>query len=121
MAEIALVTGGETGIGSAIDRYSMGPVMELLAENDVTIHTGMRLTGVEDHKLEFTSSFGAGTRSFEGFDTVVLVYGSVPDARLHGELKSRGGELSLYLVGSAWVPRYLAEATAHGARVALEI
>ena len=109
------------GIGSQIDRYSMGPVMQRLAEKDVTIHTGLRLSGIDAGKLEFTSAFAGGTRSFEGFDSVVLVYGSVPDARLYYDLKREGCVERLFLVGSAWVPRQLAEATQHGARVGLEV
>jgi len=110
-----------TAIGAQIDRYSMGPVMERLADNDVVIHTGMRLAAVGDGKLEFRSAFGGKTHSFEGFDSVVLVYGSVPDAGLYHQLKEAGAMARLFLVGSAWVPRALAEATQHGARVGMEI
>ncbi len=117
------------GIGSQIDRYSIAPVMTRLEERDVVIHTGMRLASVSDSKLEFRGAFGGRTNSFEGFDTVVLVYGSVPDARLYYELESKlesdlegaGATTRLFLVGSAWVPRFLAEATQHGARVGMEI
>ncbi len=121
------------GIGSQIDRYSIAPVMTRLLENDVTIHTGMRLASVSGEKLEFRSAFGGSLHSFEGFDTVVLVYGSVPDARLYYDLKHNlnndpkedlaeaAAQMRLFLVGSAWVPRFLAEATQHGARVGMEI
>jgi NADPH-dependent 2,4-dienoyl-CoA reductase/sulfur reductase-like enzyme len=109
------------GIGSQIDRYSIGPVMERLVENGVVIHTGVRLAALGDGKLEFRSAFGGRTSSFEGFDSVVLVYGSVPDARLYHELRTANTEARLFLVGSAWVPRLLAEATQHGARVGMEI
>ena len=108
-------------IGAEVDRYSIGAVMTRLVERDVVIHPGMRLASVADGKLEFRSAFGGRTRSFEGFDTVVLVYGSVPDARLYYDLKGAGAAARLFLVGSAWVPRYLAEATQHGARVGMEI
>jgi 2,4-dienoyl-CoA reductase-like NADH-dependent reductase (Old Yellow Enzyme family)/thioredoxin reductase len=109
------------GIGAQIDRYSMGAVMARLAEHDVVVHTGWRLAAVGDGKLEFSSAFGGSRRSFEGFDSVVLVYGSVPDAKLYYALKKRGTAARLFLVGSAWVPRPLAEATQHGARVGMEI
>ncbi|MDP6978073.1 MAG: FAD-dependent oxidoreductase [Myxococcota bacterium] len=124
-------------IGSQIDRYSIAPAMTRLVEHDVAIHTGLRLAAVSDGKLEFHSAFGGALRAFEGFDSVVLVYGSVPDARLYYELKEGLGQGSdreqrsetgtdpsavrLFLVGSAWVPRFLAEATQHGARVGMEI
>jgi len=110
-----------TGIGAQIDRYSMGPVRRQLEQNKVVIHTGLRLAGVEATRLEFQSAFDGRRNSFEGFDTVVLVYGSVPDAALYRELKATGEIQRLFLVGSAWVPRRIAEATRHGARVGLEI
>ncbi len=109
------------GIGAEIDRYSIGPVMTRLVEHEVVFHTGMRLASVTKGKLEFRSAFGGRTHTFEGFDSVVLVYGSVPDARLYYELKEAGTAARLFLVGSAWVPRLLAEATQHGARVGMEI
>jgi hypothetical protein len=106
-------------------------------EGGVKIHSGMRLASISDSKLEFRSAFGGRSYSFEGFDSVVLVYGSVPDTTLYNDLKSHlkrhlENELEkapgdavaatrLFLVGSAWVPRYLAEATQHGARVGMEI
>jgi hypothetical protein len=112
-------------IGAEIDRYSIGSVMTRLVDRGVVIHSGLRLASVADGKLEFRSAFGGRTRSFEGFDTVVLVYGSVPDARLYYQLKDdlakADSAARLFLVGSAWVPRYLAEATQHGARVGMEI
>jgi 2,4-dienoyl-CoA reductase-like NADH-dependent reductase (Old Yellow Enzyme family)/thioredoxin reductase len=113
------------GIGSEIDRYSIGSVMTRLVDRGVVIHSGLRLASVADGKLEFLSAFGGKTSSFEGFDTVVLVYGSVPDTRLYDQLKDDLAEADaaarLFLVGSAWAPRYLAEATQHGARVGMEI
>jgi pyruvate/2-oxoglutarate dehydrogenase complex dihydrolipoamide dehydrogenase (E3) component len=117
------------GIGSQIDRYSIAPVMTRLVDRNVVIHTGMRLASVSGGELEFRSAFGGRAHSFEGFDTVVLVYGSVPDARLYYDLKNdlenglEGADATtrLFLVGSAWVPRLLAEATQHGARVGMEI
>jgi NADPH-dependent 2,4-dienoyl-CoA reductase/sulfur reductase-like enzyme len=110
-----------TGIGAEIDRYSIGPIMQGLAERDVAIHTGMRLAAVHPGKLEFFSAYGAGSRSFEGFDTAVLVYGSVPNTELYDALRARGSVEQLFLAGSAWVPRLMAEAVQHGARVGLAI
>jgi 2,4-dienoyl-CoA reductase-like NADH-dependent reductase (Old Yellow Enzyme family)/thioredoxin reductase len=109
------------GIGAQIDRYSLGPVMGRLVEGDVAIHDGLRLAAIDRGRLEFVSAFGGRARHIEGFDTVVLVYGSAPDAELHHSLASRGDSTRLFLVGSAWVPRLLAEATQHGARVGMEV
>lgn len=108
-------------IGSEIDRYSLGPVMERLVNHDVTIHTGLRLSSVDGGRLEFHSAFGGRRRVFEGFDSVVLVYGAVPDAGLYHELRAEKATERLVLLGAAWVPRAMAEATQHGARVGMEI
>jgi len=69
----------------------------------------------------FVPAFDRAEQALGGFDTVVLVYGSVPDTALYDTLKSRNSTSRLFLVGSAWVPRPLAEATQHGARVGMEI
>jgi hypothetical protein len=113
-------------IGSQIDRYSIGAVMGRLADGHVAIHPGMRLVSVADGALQFVSAFNGESVRVEGFDTVVLVYGSQPDTRLYDELKRAGSQPTgtppkLYLVGAAWVPRVLADATQHGARVGMEI
>jgi thioredoxin reductase len=114
-----------TQIGAQIDRYTIGPVMTQLAEKNVRIHTGLRLAAVCGGKLELVSSFGGRRHVFDGFDTVVLVYGSVPDPSLYYSLRQAqresGGDARLFLVGSAWVPRLMAEATLHGAKVGMEI
>jgi hypothetical protein len=108
-------------MGSEIDRYSIGSVMGRLIDNHVVIHPNLRLAAVGDHKLEFTSAFGGRPRSFEGFDSVVLVYGTVPDSRLYDALVEDATIEELYLPGSAWVPRLLADATVHGAKVGMEV
>ncbi len=110
-----------TSVGSAIDRYSIGPVMRRLTAHGIPIHTGLRLAEVDGSTLAFLSAFTGEATTFEGFDTVVLVYGSVPDDRLYRHLRAAGSVERLYLVGSAWVPRRLAEATRHGARVGMEV
>lgn len=110
-----------TALGNQIDRYSIGPVMRRLAGHGIPIHTGMRLAEVDGSRLAFTSAFTGDSCSVDGFDAVVLVYGSVPDDRLHRQLRDAGSVDRLFLVGSAWVPRRLAEATQHGARVGLEV
>jgi NADPH-dependent 2,4-dienoyl-CoA reductase/sulfur reductase-like enzyme len=110
-----------TGIGNQIDRYSIGPIMGRLAGHGIPIHNGMRLAGVEGSTLAFTSAFTGDPHSVEGFDSVVLIYGSVPDDQLYRELRETLPVERLFLAGSAWVPRLLAEATQHGAQVGLEI
>lgn len=110
-----------TGIGNRIERYSLGPIHRRLEQNGVVVHTGLRLARVQDGKLELTSAYTGETTVAGDFDTVVLVYGSVPDTTLHDSLRDGGFGGRLFLAGSAWVPRLLAEATQHGARVGLEV
>jgi hypothetical protein len=52
---------------------------------------------------------------FEDVDTLVLSLGMESDDDLHGALVGRVPEL--FRIGSAFAPRYLAEATQHGASV----
>jgi len=110
-----------TAIGNAIDRYSIGPVMRRIADHGIAVHTGWRLAEVDGPSLTFSSAFNGERCSFAPFDTVVLVYGSVPDDGLYRALRADGTIRKIYLVGSAWVPRRLAEATRHGARVGMEV
>jgi hypothetical protein len=108
-----------TGFGARIDRYSIGPIMGRIHTHDVPQHTGWRLGAVEGRDLRFNSAFTGEARTFPGFDSVVLVYGSVPDTALFDRLDGRVP--ARHLVGSAWVPRRLAEATQHGARLGMEL
>jgi hypothetical protein len=93
--------------------------MRRLEEGGVRIHHGLRLTGIDGPRLEFVSAYSGGTHRLDGFDTVVAVYGSAPDTGLYDSLADAGPRR--FLVGSAWVPRRLAEATQHGMKVGLEV
>ena len=87
----------------------------------VTVHPNLILKEVQADGLEFVSSFGGKTYRKQGFDSVVLVYGSVPQHDLYDQLKAEGSIPQLYLAGSAWLPRFMAEATRHGADIGLVI
>lgn len=108
-----------TQLGGAIDRYSIGTVLNRLENRGIRIHVNVRLTGVDAEGFDLTSVFGARSQRQTGFDSIVLVYGSVPNASLHGQLKADTCAKELYLIGSAWTPRRIAEATQHGAGVGL--
>jgi 2,4-dienoyl-CoA reductase-like NADH-dependent reductase (Old Yellow Enzyme family)/thioredoxin reductase len=115
-----------THIAAQVDRYSIGPHLAALYERDVVIHTGLRLAAIEGDTLDFTSAFGGRRQSFSDFDSVVLVYGGVPNTSLYHQLEhefeaSTDVAPRLFLVGNAWVPRLIAEATLHGAKVGMEI
>jgi hypothetical protein len=87
----------------------------------VTVHPNLILAQIQANGLEFVSSFGGKTYRKEGFDSVVLVYGSVPQHDLYDQLKAEGRIRQLYLAGAAWLPRRMAEATQHGASIGLVI
>jgi len=110
-----------THIGSDIDRYSASTVLARLEQYDVKMHQGLRLQAIGPQRLDFVSAHTGRQYTFDGFDSVVLVYGSTPNSTLYDELKQDGSIEKLYVVGSAWVPRRIAEATQHGAHVAMEI
>jgi len=108
-------------LGSEINRYSIGMVLSRMELCGVTIHPNLILKEVQADGLEFVSSWGGKTYRKEGFDSVVLVYGSVPQHDLYDQLKVEGSIPQLYLAGSAWLPRFMAEATRHGADIGLVI
>lgn len=117
-----------TGICSEVDRYTIGVVMRLLEEAGVAIHTGVRLSGVTSAAFELKSAFTGRRQIVEGFDALVLAYGSAPDTRIYEELKEIGAGRwrndskppKLFLAGAAWLPRGIAEATQHGMKAALD-
>jgi 2,4-dienoyl-CoA reductase-like NADH-dependent reductase (Old Yellow Enzyme family)/thioredoxin reductase len=108
-------------LGTEIARYSIGMVLNRMELCGVAIHPNLILKEVQADGLEFVSSFGGKTYRKEGFDSVVLVYGSVPQHGLYDQLKAEGAVPQLYLAGSAWLPRFMAEATRHGASIGLVI
>jgi len=108
-------------LGTEIARYSIGMVLNRMELCGVAIHPNLILKEVQADGLELVSSFGGKTYREEGFDSVVLVYGSVPQHGLYDQLKAEGAVPQLYLAGSAWLPRFMAEATRHGASIGLVI
>ncbi|MEO6028296.1 MAG: FAD-dependent oxidoreductase, partial [Candidatus Binatia bacterium] len=108
-------------LGFEIARYSVGMVLKRMEECGVEIHPNLSLKEVMPEAFELVSSFGGKTYRKEGFDTVVLVYGSVPHPHLYEQLKAEGSIPQLYIAGSAWLPRFMAEAARHGASIGLVI
>lgn len=106
-------------LGFEIARYSVGMMLRRMEECGVTIHPNLVLNAVTPDAIEFVSAYGPTTYRKEGFDTVVLVYGSVPAPQLYEQLKAEGGIPQLFVAGSAWLPRFMAEAARHGASIGL--
>lgn len=108
-------------LGYEVARYSVGMVLKHMEQCGVKIHPNLTLNEVRADRLEFASSWGDMTYHEEGFDSVVLVYGSVPQHDLYDQLKTDGSVDQVYIAGSAWLPRHMAEATSHGASIGLVI
>jgi len=108
-------------LGAEIDRYSFGTIMQRLEMGEVSIVSGLRMESIGKDALSFVSAYSGASRTFEGFDTVVLVCGSVPDAHLYDQLRRSSYAGPMYLAGAAWLPRQLAESTQHGASIGLAI
>ncbi|MFQ5668177.1 MAG: FAD-dependent oxidoreductase [Candidatus Binatia bacterium] len=102
-------------LGSRIERYTSGIVFYWLYKNHVAISPSTCVRAVEGSTVIAYNAHTAEERRIEGVDTVVLALGSRPDDHLYRALKGRVKEL--YLVGAAFAPRRLVEATQHGAHV----
>jgi hypothetical protein len=96
-------------------------VIRRMEDCGVTVHPNLVLKSVTPEAFELVSAYGPATYRKEGFDTVVLVYGSVPAPQLYEQLKKEGGIPQLFIAGSAWLPRFMAEAARHGASIGLVI
>jgi 2,4-dienoyl-CoA reductase-like NADH-dependent reductase (Old Yellow Enzyme family)/pyruvate/2-oxoglutarate dehydrogenase complex dihydrolipoamide dehydrogenase (E3) component len=110
-----------THLGSEVARYSIGMVLKRMEELGVKIHPNLLLNEVRADGFELLSSWGEHTYQQTDFDSIVLVYGSVPQQDLYDQLKADGSIAELYIAGSAWLPRHMAEATRHGADIGLAI
>jgi 2,4-dienoyl-CoA reductase-like NADH-dependent reductase (Old Yellow Enzyme family)/thioredoxin reductase len=108
-------------VGSEIARYSVSMMLARMEACGVTVHPNLVLNEIRADGLEFVSSLGNQTYRFDGFDSVVLVYGAVPKHDLYDQLKADGSIAQLYLAGAAWLPRRMAESTRHGANIGLVI
>ncbi len=102
-------------IGSRVDRYTQGVVFYWLYKNGVKISPSTRVRAIEGHTVVAYNAHTAADRIIGGVDTVVLSLGSRGDDGLYRALKGKVKEL--YLVGAAFAPRRLAEATQQGAEV----
>ena len=90
---------------------------ERLSKKDVTILTSTRVK--ELGKGYAVIEDASGVKKIDGFDTIVLAVGSIPDDRL---AKSLEGEVpEVYVVGDASKPREILEAVYEGEEIAVKI
>ncbi len=108
-------------LGSDIARYSIGMVLKHMEQCGVKVHPNLLLSEVQADGFDLVSSWGDKNYREEGFDSVVLVCGSVPQHELYDQLKAQGNIEQVYIAGSAWLPRHMAEASSHGASIGLVI
>ena len=108
-------------LGWEIARYSVGMAVARMETLGVKIVPNVTLAKVDAKGIDLVSAFGGKSYREDGFDSVVLVYGAVAQQELYDELKADGSLKQLYVAGSAWLPRRMAEATRHGADIGLVI
>jgi 2,4-dienoyl-CoA reductase-like NADH-dependent reductase (Old Yellow Enzyme family)/thioredoxin reductase len=108
-------------LGYEVARYSIGMLLKHMEQCGVTIHPNLVLNAVRPDGIELVSSWGDKTYQEQGFDSVVLVYGSIPQHDLYDQLKADGSIAQVFVAGSAWLPRHMAEASRHGASVGLVV
>ena len=108
-------------LATEVARYSIGMVLKRMERCGVKVHPNLILRGITAEALEFVSSWGDQSCRIDGFDSVVLMYGSVQQPQLYDALKADRSIAQVFIAGGAWVPRRLAEATRHGAAVGMMI
>lgn len=102
-------------IGDQVDRYTRGIVFHRLARAGVVIHPSKVLAGFNEGVVYARCSHTGETTEIPNVDSVVMSLGMESDDMLARLLKGRVNEL--YNVGSSFAPRYMADATQHGANV----
>lgn len=103
-------------IGEQIERYTRGIVFHRLAQSGVVVHPSRRFAGFDDGVVRARCSHTGEVMEIADVDSVVLSLGMESDDGLARSLRGRVAEL--YNVGSSFAPRFMAEATQHGANVA---
>lgn len=102
-------------IGGQIEGYTRGIVFYWLYKNGVVISPSTRVRAIEGSTVIACNAHTADERRIDNVDTVVLSLGSRPDNQVYRALKGKVSEL--YIVGAAFAPRRLVEATQSGAAV----
>lgn len=141
--EVTIATGVELG------RYmhftlEFPNMHRMLHELHINVLGDVWANRVEQGRIELSNIWGAGyERRYRGpgklprsdntsykwhdFDTLVVVSGRKSDDSLYRELKSRRSEWAkngikgIYIIGDAWAPKLIADATFDGHRIAREI
>ena len=102
-------------IAEQVERYTKGIVFQRLYAHGVTITPSTRVRAVDGDRVTTYNVHTGTERTLAGIDSVVLCLGAVPNDGLFAALRPVVPEI--HLVGSAFAPRGLADATLHGASV----
>jgi hypothetical protein len=92
-----------------VGRYIVGGILGRLAERDVEFRTMEAVVAIEPGALRVRNVYAGRERTVEGFDSVALACGGVPDDALHRALKGRVPRL--HVLGDAYAPRRIVFAT----------
>ncbi len=102
-------------IADQVERYTRGIVFYRLYQHGVVIHPSTRLVSFESGLVRGANVLTGAPIEIGGVDSVVWSLGMEADDGLARALRDRVPEL--YNVGSSFAPRFIAEATQHGANV----
>ncbi len=100
-------------IGDQVERYTRGIVFYRLYSNGVVIHPSTRLVSFDAGVVRAANCLTGAVTEIADVDSIVWSLGLESDDSLARSLKGRVGEL--FNVGSSFAPRFMAEATQHGA------
>lgn len=107
------------GVACAVGGYTSGTVLRRLEEAGVQLADHLRLHSMVGQTLVLASTLTGRRLEVDGIDSVVVSCGSAPEIDLYRQL--RGRVTGLALVGDAWAPRGIHEATEQGMLAALAI
>jgi dimethylamine/trimethylamine dehydrogenase len=116
----------------------------MMHEQKIEVIGDVWASEVQEGRIELYSLYGEGsvreyrgpghlprnentTHKWHDFDTLVVVTGRSSNVALYNELKARKDEWAvndikdIYLIGDAWAPKLIADATFDGHRIAREI
>lgn len=101
--------------GEQVERYTKGIVFARLGRAGVVLHPSLDVRAMDGRSVVAVDAHTGAERRIDDVDTLVLSLGMESDDSLYQALAGRVDEL--HRVGSAFAPRYLLDATQHGASV----
>ncbi len=108
-----------SGVASTVGRYAVATVLKRLEAGGVRTQAYRRAVRITDGHVEFSSALTGISEAVEDVDAVVISCGSAPDTDIYRALKERVPQI--HLIGAAWAPRGIHEATEMGMRVGLDL